>query len=112
MKRSHTIACIALLMLAVIGTQAYMVMHGTWLSPSTSKLWYVILSFLIAILIESDRKCRGRSAPFEYSAFVFFAWPLVAPHYFFSVLRWRGLAIGIGLILLALLPDLVILYLY
>jgi len=32
----------------------------------------------------------------------------VAPYYFFSVLRWKGLALGLGLFLLALAPDVAI----
>lgn len=107
MKQSNTIASIALLLLAVI----YMGMQGTWLSPSTSKLLCVIIYFLIAILIVIDRKSRGRLHS-SSTRLLSFSHGHVAPHYFLSVLRWRGLAIGIGVILLALLPYRVILYLY
>jgi len=112
MKRAHTAICILTLMLAMTCAQAYMALHSAWLSESTSKFSYFTLSFLVALLIESDRKMRGRSAPFEYAAFVFFAWPIVAPYYFFSVLRWRGLGIGLGLVLLAVMPDLAVFLLY
>lgn len=105
MTRTPSIVCILALMLTMTCAQAYMGMHGGWLSESTSRHSYFILSFLVAILIERDLKIRGLSAPFEYAAFVFFAWPVVAPYYFFSVLRWKGLALGLGLFLLALAPD-------
>ena len=112
MKRSQFAFCILALVFAVTFAQVYMALHSEWLSESTSKLSYFTLSLLVALLIESDRKSRGRAAPFEYAAFVFFAWPFIAPYYFFSVLRWRGLAIGLGLVLLGLLPDLVVMLFY
>lgn len=108
MTRTQSIVCILALTLAMTCAQAYLGLQGVWLSESTSRLSYFILSFLVAILIERDRKIRGRSAPFEHAAFVFFAWPVVAPYYFFSVLRWKGLALGLGLFLLALAPDVAI----
>lgn len=108
MTRTQSIVCILALMLTVTCAQAYLGLQGVWLSESTSRLSYFILSFLVAILIERDRKIRGLSAPFEYAAFVFFAWPVVAPYHFFSVLRWKGLALGLGLLLLALAPDVAI----
>lgn len=112
MKRSQTVFSIIALTLAMTCGQAFMALHDGWLSETTSGLSYFILSFLIALLIDGDRKIRGRSAPFEYAAFVFFAWPIIAPYYFFSVLRWRGLVIGFGLLLLALMPDLVVFFFY
>jgi hypothetical protein len=108
MTRTQSIVCILALTLTMTCAQAYLGLHGAWMSESTSRLSYFILSLLVAILIERDRKIRGRSAPFEYAAFVFFAWPVVAPYYFFSVLRWKGLAFGLGLFLLALAPDVAI----
>lgn len=107
MTRAQTVACIITLVLAMTCSQAYMALHDDGLSAPTSTLFQIALSFLIALLIERDRKTRGRSAPFEFAAFVFFAWPLIAPHYFFAVMRWRGLALGLGLVLLAITPDLV-----
>jgi len=112
MTRTQTSICIIALMLAMTCAQAYMASHGDWLSESTSKLSYFTLSLLIALLIERDRMVRGRTAPFEFAAFVFFAWPLIAPYYFFSVMRWRGLAIGLGLVLLAMLPDIALILFY
>ena len=112
MKRSQAVFCILALVLAMTSAQAYMALHNEWLSESTSKLSYFTLSLLVALLIESDRKMRGRSAPFEYAAFVFFAWPIIAPYYLYSALRWRGLAIGLGLVLLALMPDLAVILFY
>lgn len=106
MTRAQTVVCIITLVLAMTCSQVYMVLHDDWLSGPTSSLAHFVLSFLIALLIERDRKIRGRSAPFEYAAFMFFAWPILAPHYLFTVMRWRGLLIGFGLLLLAITPDL------
>jgi hypothetical protein len=47
---------------------------------------------------------RSIPAPFEYSAFVFFAWPVLAPCYLFQSRRWRGFALGVGLIVLTYVP--------
>jgi len=41
--------------------------------------------------LRSDRKARNFSVPFEFDAFVFFAWPLVLPWYFYRSRGKRGL---------------------
>jgi hypothetical protein len=66
----------------------------------------------VAWWVEGDRKAKGISAPFEYSAFMFFVWPVLAPYYLFKSRRWRGLALGLGLIVFSSIPDIVAIAIY
>jgi hypothetical protein len=99
------VLAIALLVLAGVGMQIYVVSQGADISRSTGQLWYVCFSYAIAWWVEIDRRWKGIDAPFEYSAFMFFVWPILAPHYLFTSRRWRGLALGIALIALSQAPD-------
>jgi hypothetical protein len=56
--------------------------------------------------LRSDRKARNFSVPFEFDAFVFFAWPLVLPWYFYRSRGKRGLLYVTAVYGLAFLPDL------
>ena len=64
----------AMALLVGIGTvaQAYAVSRGADISRSAAHLWYVCFSYSVAWWVEGDRKAKGISAPFEYSAFMFF----------------------------------------
>lgn len=79
--------------------------EGTDISSTSSLLWTGCFSYCVAWWIERDRKSRAVAAPFEYQAFVFFLWPIAAPHYLFKTRGWRGLFLGIGLVFLSLLPT-------
>jgi hypothetical protein len=42
------------------------------------------IALLVACWLEPDRKQQQICAPFEFSAFMFFAWPVLAPWYLFT----------------------------
>ena len=92
--------------------QGYAVSVGADVSRSSSQLWFFSFSYCVAWWVELDRRAKGISAPFEYSAFMFFAWPILAPYYLYQSRRWRGLALGIGLLMLASIPDLAAIAVY
>jgi hypothetical protein len=94
-----------LLVLFATVAQVFFTMRGLNLSRGSGDLWYFTFSYVIALLVEVDRKTRQVPAPFEYAAFVLFVWPLAVPYYLFKTRGWRGFAIGLGLILLAAIPD-------
>ena len=62
-------------------------------------------SFCLTWWVYRDRRCREQSVPFEFEAFVFFAWPLVLPCYLFKTRGWRALPWVFGLTALWLVPD-------
>jgi hypothetical protein len=101
---SSPLAAITTLVFIGVASEAFLAYHGTELSESSNYLWTTCFSFCVAWWIESDRKSRAIPAPFEYQAFVFFLWPIVAPYYLFQTRRWRGFLQGVGLILLSCLP--------
>lgn len=105
---------VGLVLLVALGVVAEVILtyHGAELSQSTSYLWNACFAYCVVIWIEKDRKSKSISAPFEYQAFVFFFWPVVAPYYLFQTRRWRGLALGGGLFLFACLPVLAVLVTY
>ena len=105
MKIKPLLAAMFFLIVAFSAAQAFAVIHGGVISRGTAHLWYVTFSYLVALTIEADRKSRKLSAPYEYSALVFFAWPFVVPYYLYILQGWRGVWIGVGFYLFSCLPD-------
>lgn len=99
------IAAMALLVGVGAVSEVYAVSHSADLSRTAAHLWYVCFSYSVAWWVELDRKAKGIAAPFEYAAFMFFVWPVLAPYYLFRSRRWRGLAMGLGLIVFSSIPD-------
>lgn len=81
-------------------------------SPGTDIIFTIGFSLFLTWWVYLDRRSRSYPAPFEFEAFVFFAWPIVVPFYLIQTRRWRGLPL-IGTLYLALfLPNLVIFGVY
>lgn len=106
------IAAIALLIVVGCLAQGYAASHEIAWSRSPGLLWHFSLSYAVAWWVELDRKANRIDAPFEYSAAMFFLWPLLLPFYFYQTLRWRGVLLGIGFLLLGNVPDLVGILMY
>jgi hypothetical protein len=105
MKIKLSLSLIVALVLIATVSNVFAAINGLELSKRTGVLWYLILSYLVALAVEADRKSRKIPAPFEYAALVFFAWIFVLPYYLYSVHKWRGLLLSIGFILFILIPD-------
>jgi hypothetical protein len=69
----------------------------------------VLLSYTFALFlvrwVAVDRRSQNFSAPFEFDAFVFFAWYVVLPYYLFKTRGPRGVAYCFGFWVLAILPT-------
>jgi hypothetical protein len=87
-------------------------MDGGQISRSSSTLYNASFAYLMALGVEFDRKALGRTAPFEYSAFMFFLWWVLLPVYLFQTRRWRGLALALVLLIISSLPTFVALGVY
>lgn len=107
MKFAFRFPIAGMLLLVLIGIffEVFMTYRGGEISEASSYLWTASFSLCVAVWIERDRKARTISAPFEYQAFVFILWPLVAPYYLFQSRGWRGLFQGIGLVVFSSLPG-------
>lgn len=81
-------------------------------SVLTTALWYVAFPTLLAWWIEHDRRTKRYAAPFEFSAFVFFLWPVIVPYYLTKTRGWRGLLMGLGFWVWQVLPFYVAVEIY
>jgi predicted enzyme related to lactoylglutathione lyase len=82
-------------------------LRGVQASNQSGFIWLIGFSLLVTWVVEADRTRRGYGAPFEFSAFVFFAWPLLLPWYLFSTRGRRGLVWAAAAFLLFLGPFLI-----
>lgn len=67
-------------------------------------LWNFGYSFLLALWVRVDRRSQNYDVPFEYDAFVFFAWPFVMPYYLYRTRGTKGWWYGVGLWAIYLAP--------
>jgi hypothetical protein len=78
--------------------------HNLVAPETTQLLWDFETSLVLAWWVRIDRQIRGLSVPFEFDAFVFFAWPLLVPYYLYRTRRARGLLLAAGIYGLLLTP--------
>jgi hypothetical protein len=69
--------------------------------------WIYTFALFMVRWVGIDRRSRGVSVPFEFDAFVFFAWYLVVPYYLLRTRGARGLINALGFWTLALTPTLI-----
>ena len=99
-----------LIPLAVLSTiftvgSSFAAVHGLGVSRTTELLWGFEFRFILAWWVSVDRRIRGFDVPFEFDAFVFFIWPLLAPYYLYRTRGGRGLLIVTGIYIMYLTPD-------
>lgn len=103
-----------MLFLVLIGTGAevYLTAKGAALSLAFNAFWTICFALSVAGWVDSDRKEKAFSAPFEHQAFVFFFWPVVLPCYLFETRGAKGLWLGIGVFVFSCIPVLAALMTY
>jgi hypothetical protein len=74
-----------------------MALHGMPVPNATGKLWSLAFQLMLAFWIHFDRQLRGFHSPYEFDAFVFFAWPIVVPYYLYKTRGGRGLLLAAGI---------------
>jgi len=72
---------------------------GDYPSHQFEFIWYLSNSILIAWWVVEDKKDYNFHAPFEFGAFVFFAWVVVVPYYLWKTrgrksIGWSILVVG------------------
>jgi len=97
------------MLFAVIVTAARCVLasHSLSLSPGPDKLSVVIQQLLVATWVYFDRQGRDLRLPFEFEAFVFFAWPIALPYYLVKSRGPRGLLLFAVFIVLLVVPPVI-----
>ena len=101
MKPNWTIA-----LLVFMSTLHYAIMgyEGYDPSPEAEQLMGISLTFLFAWWILEDAKKKKYHRPYEFGAFIFFAWPIIIPVYLVETRGWKGLFIFPAFIILYYLP--------
>jgi len=105
------VSALRLLLLLVILATIYAIglsvlaSHGYTARPeSTAFLWEFEFQTLLSIWVRIDRRQRNLSLPFEFEAFVFFGWPVVAPYYLYRTRGKRGLIVTAAVYTLYVAP--------
>lgn len=70
--------------------------HGANASEATGLLWGLRFRLIVTWWAHADRHARKFSVPFEFDAFVFFAWPVVIPYYLYRSRGRKGLLLGVA----------------
>src|SRR5262245_19746814 len=74
----------------------------------SERLWSLFTQLFLACWVYLDRRDRRLNLPFDFDAFVFFAWPLVLPYYLYkSRGAWRGILLMAFIFALIFVPGLV-----
>jgi len=82
--------------------------HGYPMRPEASALlWGLEFQTLLATWVRLDRRYRDLGLPFEFEAFVFFAWPVAAPYYLYRTRGMRGLAVTAAVYVFYIVPTVV-----
>jgi len=85
---------------------AVLASRGVRVSDGPSLFWKFTFALFMVRWAAIDRRSRSFSVPFEFDAFVFFAWVLVVPYYLLRSRGPRGLIGAMGFWVLATTPTL------
>jgi len=85
---------------------AVLASRGVSAPEGSSLFWKFTFALFMVRWAAIDRRTRSFSVPFEFDAFVFFAWVLVVPCYLLKTRGPRGFISAIGFWALAITPSL------
>jgi hypothetical protein len=87
------LASLLILTLIFAAFRIGLAMQHLYLAADAEMLWLLYAQVFVSCWVYLDRKGRSLSLPFEFEAFVFFAWPLFLPYYLY---KSRGIRRGIA----------------
>ena len=95
---------IALVIFMSILHYAIMGYKGYDPSYESEQLMVLSLTFMFAWWVIDDAKEQKYNRPYEFGAFIFFAWPIIIPVYLVETRGWKGLLLFPAFIGLYYLP--------
>ena len=90
---------------AIVATSSYfLAVRG--LKPSNEAFFFETTMYRLIVTgwVYLDRRCRALSLPFEFDAFMFFAWIILLPFYLYRTRRRRGLLFAGAILVLTVAP--------
>lgn len=103
----NPLSVLVLLIVVSTANDAISAYHGLYPSRESDLVFSFEFTFLLAWWVHIDRRKHRISLPFEFEAFVFFAWPLVMPYYLFGTRGWWAIPILMAWAMVFFIPDLV-----
>lgn len=108
LRAVSSLALLIVLSLIFTTTHAILALHRFNMPAESEGLWSLFTQLFVACWVYLDRRDRRLNLPFEFDAFVLFAWPLVLPYYLYkSRGAWRGILLTAFIFALVLVPSLV-----
>lgn len=109
MNLGTTFSLFPLLLLTVIVTATRVVLasHRLVMPGESAMLESLFQQLVFAIWVYLDRRGRQLRLPFEFDAFVFFAWPIALPYYLVKSRGARGILLFAALLALFIIPSVV-----
>jgi hypothetical protein len=103
------LSVIPLILLALISAVAHGVLatHHLSMPGESANLGSVSQQLFVALWVYLDRQGRHLNLPFEFDAFVFFAWPILLPYHLVRSRGARGLLLAAFFFALLVLPSVV-----
>jgi hypothetical protein len=100
---------VPLILLALIFTVASSVFarHNTNVPEESERFWSFSMQLVVVCWVYLDRRTRSLSLPYEFDAFVFFAWPVFLPYYLYKSRGARGLLLTTFVYALDVIPNIV-----
>ncbi len=96
-----------LLLVAIYSAySAMMAAYGEYASEAADTVFDLGFRLLLMWWVYVDRQRRRYPVPFEFEAFVFFAWPVVVPYYLFRTRGMRAVPLLIALGVVFFIPSL------
>ena len=110
MTHRATLSFVPLILLTAIFTVARTVLasHSRVLPEESALLETVFQQLVLALWVYLDKQGRHLSLPFEFDAFVFFAWPIALPYYLVKSRGARGLLLAALVFALFVIPPVVV----
>jgi hypothetical protein len=69
-------------------------------------LWALTYRLFLVAWVRADMRTHNFSAPYEFDAFLFFAWPAALPYYLYKTRGGRGMFAALASwVLLPLIPS-------
>jgi hypothetical protein len=81
--------------------------HRVELPGGIASLWRFGFALILIVWLQGDRRAREFAVPYEFDAFVFWAWPVVAPYYLYRTRGRRGVLTAVGVWGLYIVPTFV-----